>query len=600
MFSKNKRSTGGKNMETVIFAIIGLLGGVAFFLYGMNVMSSGLEKMSGGGLERALGKMTSNPLKGLLLGAGITVAIQSSSALTVMLVGLVNSSVMQFQQTVSVIMGSNVGTTLTAWLTSLVGSGTGANLLLDLIKPSSFAPVAAFVGILMIMATKKQKLRDIGTILIGFSVLMTGMTLMSDAMEPLTELKNFDQFLSVFKNPIIAVLISTAFTGIIQSSAASVAILQTLSLSGGVTYGMAIPIVLGQNIGTCVTSLISSIGVNKNAKRVAAIHISFNVIGTLIYLVAFYILDFIFHAPFLDNSINPFGIAVVHSIFNISVTLILLPFQKLLIKLAEKVVRSDKEAKREVLIDERLLATPAFALSECQNATKKMAEISFDTLRTSIGLTDKYSQDTANEILANEDVLDRYEDKLGSYIVKLSGKNISDTDSRRAAQLLHSIGDFERIGDHAVNLADVGKEIHEKKIEFSPTAQQEIAVVKKAIDEILDLTLRAFLEDSVTLATQIEPLEEVIDDVIADIRANHISRLQKGQCTIEYGFVLSDFLNNVERVSDHCSNIAVSIIDVASMNFDSHEYLQTVKSGDNNYFRIKYTEYRTKYSIEQI
>ncbi|MBQ8742475.1 MAG: Na/Pi cotransporter family protein [Clostridia bacterium] len=587
-------------METVIFAIIGLLGGVAFFLYGMNVMSSGLEKMSGGGLERALGKMTSNPLKGLLLGAGITVAIQSSSALTVMLVGLVNSSVMQFQQTVSVIMGSNVGTTLTAWLTSLVGSGTGANLLLDLIKPSSFAPVAAFVGILMIMATKKQKLRDIGTILIGFSVLMTGMTLMSDAMEPLTELKNFDQFLSVFKNPIIAVLISTAFTGIIQSSAASVAILQTLSLSGGVTYGMAIPIVLGQNIGTCVTSLISSIGVNKNAKRVAAIHISFNVIGTLIYLVAFYILDFIFHAPFLDNSINPFGIAVVHSIFNISVTLILLPFQKLLIKLAEKVVRSDKEAKREVLIDERLLATPAFALSECQNATKKMAEISFDTLRTSIGLTDKYSQDTANEILANEDVLDRYEDKLGSYIVKLSGKNISDTDSRRAAQLLHSIGDFERIGDHAVNLADVGKEIHEKKIEFSPTAQQEIAVVKKAIDEILDLTLRAFLEDSVTLATQIEPLEEVIDDVIADIRANHISRLQKGQCTIEYGFVLSDFLNNVERVSDHCSNIAVSIIDVASMNFDSHEYLQTVKSGDNNYFRIKYTEYRTKYSIEQI
>ncbi len=587
-------------METVIFAIIGLLGGVAFFLYGMNVMSSGLEKMSGGGLERALGKMTSNPLKGLLLGAGITVAIQSSSALTVMLVGLVNSSVMQFQQTVSVIMGSNVGTTLTAWLTSLVGSGTGANLLLDLIKPSSFAPVAAFVGILMIMATKKQKLRDIGTILIGFSVLMTGMTLMSDAMEPLTELKNFDQFLSVFKNPIIAVLISTAFTGIIQSSAASVAILQTLSLSGGVTYGMAIPIVLGQNIGTCVTSLISSIGVNKNAKRVAAIHISFNVIGTLIYLVAFYILDFIFHAPFLDDSINPFGIAVVHSIFNISVTLILLPFQKLLIKLAEKVVRSDKEAKSEVLIDERLLATPAFALSECQNTTKKMAEISFDTLRTSIGLTDKYSQDTANEILANEDVLDRYEDKLGSYIVKLSGKNISDADSRRAAQLLHSIGDFERIGDHAVNLADVGKEIHEKKIEFSPTAQQEIAVVKKAIDEILDLTLRAFLEDSVTLATQIEPLEEVIDDVIADIRANHISRLQKGQCTIEYGFVLSDFLNNVERVSDHCSNIAVSIIDVASMNFDSHEYLQTVKSGDNNYFRIKYTEYRTKYSIEQI
>ena len=584
-------------METVIFAIIGLLGGVAFFLYGMTIMSSGLEKMTGGGLERALGKMTSNPIKGLALGAGITIAIQSSSALTVMLVGLVNSGVMQFQQTVSVIMGSNIGTTLTAWLLSLVGL-EGGNIFMDLLKPSSFAPIAAFIGILMIMASKKQKTKDIGMILVGFSVLMTGMSLMSDAMEPLTKLDNFDQFLSVFKNPIVAVLISTAFTGIIQSSAASVGILITLAGSGNVTFGMAIPIILGQNIGTCVTSLISSIGVNKNAKRVSVLHISFNIIGTIIYLIAYYIVDLIFHAPFLDTPINELEIAIFHSLFNVSVTIILLPFSKLLIKIAEKIVRGENK-NEEVLIDERLLATPSFALSECQNTTSKMAEISVDALLTSIQLTDKYSPEGANSVLENEDKLDKYEDKLGSYIVKLSGKSISDTDSRRAAQLLHSIGDFERIGDHAVNLADVAKEIHEKKIDFSPTAKRELAVLKEAIREILSLTLKAFSEDSVEYATQIEPLEEVIDDIIAEVRANHIMRLQKGQCTIEYGFVLADFLNNVERVSDHCSNVAVSIIDVAVMNFDSHEYLQTVKSGDNNYFRIKYTEYRNKYSIKE-
>ncbi|MBR3714537.1 MAG: Na/Pi cotransporter family protein [Clostridia bacterium] len=585
-------------METVIFAIIGLLGGVAFFLYGMTIMSSGLEKMTGGSLERALGKMTSNIFKGLALGAGITVAIQSSSALTVMLVGLVNSGVMQFQQTVSVIMGSNIGTTLTAWLLSLVGL-EGGNIFIDLLKPSSFAPIAAFIGILMIMASKKQKTKDIGMILVGFSVLMTGMSLMSDAMKPLTELDNFDQFLSVFKNPIVAVLISTAFTGIIQSSAASVGILITLAGSGNVTFGMAIPIILGQNIGTCVTSLISSIGVNKNAKRVSVLHISFNIIGTVVYLIAYYIADLIFRAPILDAPINELGIAIFHSLFNVSVTVILLPFSKLLIKIAEKVVRGEENKVEEVLIDERLLATPSFALSECQNATSKMAEISVETLISSVALTDKYSSDGADDILLKEDVLDRYEDKLGSYIVKLSGKSISDADSQRAAQLLHCIGDFERIGDHAVNLADVAKEIHEKKIDFSPTAKRELSVLKEAIRDILSLTLKAFTEDSVECATQIEPLEEVIDDIIAEVRANHIMRLQKGQCTIEYGFVLADFLNNIERVSDHCSNVAVSIIDVASMNFDSHEYLQAVKSGDNNYFRIKYTEYRNKYSIKE-
>ncbi len=585
-------------METIIFAIIGLLGGVAFFLYGMNIMSSGLEKMTGGGLERALGKMTSNPFKGLILGAGITIAIQSSSALTVMLVGLVNSGVMQFSQIASVIMGSNIGTTLTAWLFSLVGLD-GGNIFIQLLKPSTFAPIAAFAGIAMVMMSKKQKAKDTGTVLVGFAVLMTGMTLMSDAMSPLTELDNFDQFLSVFKNPIVALLISTAFTGIIQSSAASVGILQTLALSGGVTYGMAIPIVLGQNIGTCVTSLISSIGVSKSAKRVAVFHISFNIIGSVIYLIAYYIADIFFKAAFLDMSVDPLGIAVIHSVFNVSVTVILLPCSKLLVKLAEKIVRGESTKHEEVLIDERLLATPAFALSECQNATKKMSEVSVNALRASLALTDKYSEDGAVSILENEDVLDRYEDKLGSYIVKLSGKDITDKDSRRAAQLLHSIGDFERIGDHAVNLSDVAKEIHEKKIDFSPTAKHEISVVKEAIREILDITLKAFTEDSLEYATQIEPLEEVIDDIIAEVRANHISRLQKGQCTIEYGFVLADFLNNVERVSDHCSNIAVSIIDVAAMNFDSHEYLQTVKSGDNNYFRIKYTEYRNKYSISE-
>ena len=585
------------DVNAIFSMIVGLVGGLAFFLYGMTVMSNGLEKMAGGKLERALNTLTSSTTRGILLGAGITIAIQSSSAFTVMLVGLVNSGVMQFSQTVSAIMGSNIGTTLTAWLLSLAGiEDTSGNIFLSMLKPSNFSAILALIGVVMIMMSKSPKKRDIGSILVGFAVLMFGMSLMGDAMEPLSESESFAQVLVMFNNPVIGVVVGALFTGIIQSSAASVAILQSLALTGNITFGMAIPIIMGQNIGTCVTSLISSIGVTKNAKRVAVIHISFNIIGTFLILVAYSLVDYLVSLAFLDTAIDAFGIAVVHSIFNVTTTLLLLPFGKLLIKLAEVVVKGDDKAVEAPLIDERLLHTPSFAIPECNNVTVDMAKLSVKTIKDAISLVNKFDKKTADSVYELESDIDKYEDQLGSYLVKLSSKDLTYSDSRQISKLLRAIGDFERIGDHAVNIVDTLTEMKEKKISFSEQANQEIGILKFALDEIIDITYRAFSENNVLAAADVEPLEERIDDLILDIKTKHIDRLQNGACTIELGFVLSDLLTNFERVSDHCSNIAVTLIDISGEK-GVHKYLDEVKSGINTAFSEKYEMYKNKYSI---
>lgn len=589
-------------LSQIIFPVFTLLGGLAFFLFGMNVMSTGLEKMAGGKLEKTLKVMTSNPFKSLLLGAGITIAIQSSSAMTVMLVGLVNSGIMQLEQTVGVIFGSNIGTTLTAWILSLAGI-EGDNFFIKLLNPESFSPIIAFIGIIFIMMSKSSKKKDLGSILVGFAVLMFGMTLMGDAVEPLSENESFKHILTAFNNPLIGVAVGTIFTGIIQSSAASVGILQTLSQTGAITYGMAIPIVMGQNIGTCVTSLISSIGVNKNAKRVATVHILFNIIGTVICLAIYLPIDYLFNLAFSDINATPVGIAFCHTIFNVVTTIMLLPFTKLLVKLAKLIVKDTEEKSKYSFIDERLLNTPSFAISECANMTVKMAQLAKETYLEAAKLVHtadtgkKFDENLAEQIRKNEKLLDKYEDKLGSFLVKLSGKEISDSDSREVSKLLHTIGDFERIGDHALNLLGVAKEISDKGISFSSGACEELKVLGSALKDIITITVKAFETGDLDLAKDVEPLEQVVDSLTTRIKSNHIVRLQAGDCTIELGFILADLLNNYERVSDHCSNIAVAMIEVSQDSFATHKYLKSVKSNSNPDFSERYYEYEMKYKL---
>ena len=580
-----------------IFSIFTLLGGLAFFLYGMNVMSSGLEKMVGGKLDHVLKSMTSNKFKSLALGAAITIAIQSSSAMTVMLVGLVNSGIMELGQTVGVIMGSSIGTTLTAWILSAAGIQS-ESFLLRMLKPESFSPLVALIGIFLIMAHKEGKKRDIGTILLGFSVLMTGMTFMSSSVSPLADMPFFQDVLVMFNNPLMGILLGTVVTGIIQSSAASIGILQSLSMTGSITYGMAIPIITGLNIGTCITGLISSIGANKNAKRVAVVSLYFKVLGTVICLSVFYLLHAVFRFEFVDSPIGALGIAVVHTLFNVINTLILLPFSKQLEKLAKITIR-DKNTE-EVLLDERLLQSPAFALVECRNATVRMAKMARDSMLAAIGLLDAYDEKIADSVSEMENEMDLYEDKLGTFLVKLSSKNLSRTDSNRAAELLHTIGDFERIGDHAVNILRAAKEIDDKELHFSEAAQQELVVITRAIVDILDITVEAFEKDDTALASQVEPIEQVIDDLKLELKSRHIRRLQEGKCTIELGFVLSDLLTNYERVSDHCSNIAVTVIQIKDSVMDTHGYLNEVKAGGDREFAQAFDAYREKYSLPEV
>ena len=580
-----------------LFSVFTLCGGLAFFLFGMHIMSSSLEKIAGGRLELTLKKLTSNPFKSLLLGAGITIAIQSSSALTVMLVGLVNSGIMELPQTVGVIMGSNIGTTLTAWILSMTGIETD-NIFLALLKPENFSPILALIGVILIMTAKSDKKKDTGAILCGFAVLMFGMDLMKDAVAPLAELPEFESMLTRFNNPLLGVLVGAVFTGIIQSSAASVGILQALSLTGSITYGMAIPIIMGQNIGTCVTALLSSIGTNKSARRVAAIHVSFNLIGTLICLVLFYGLNFFLHFPIVQEAISPVAVAGVHSIFNIVTTLMLLPFSGQLVKLANLIVPDKSGSKEEtVFLDERIMNAPILAVEQCREQAIRMAELAHQAMLKSLQLIRAYDQEGYDQVESMEQALDKLDDELATALVKLSARELRLQDSHEVFELLHAIGDFERMGDHAMNLAESAQAIHEKALAFSEPAKAELSTLFAALSEIMDITVDAFSKDDKALAGRIEPLEEVIDDLTVDIRNRHIQRLQKGGCGIELGLILTDILTNCERVSDHCSNVGVCIIQIQDSAFEVHDYLTELKAENAPAFVKEFSKYQAKYRL---
>lgn len=583
-----------------IFSVFTLLGGLAFFLYGMNVMSTGLEKLAGGKLEVILKKMTSNKVKSLLLGMGITIAIQSSSAMTVMLVGLVNSGIMQLEQTVGVLMGSNVGTTLTSWLLSLTGADS-SSIFIKLLKPESLAPIISLIGILLIMAAKKGKKKDIGRIFVGFAILMTGMTFMSDAVKPLAELPEFQRILTAFKNPFLGVVVGAVFTGVIQSSAASVGILQAFSLTGGLTYGMALPIIMGQNIGTCVTALISSIGVNKNAKRVSVVHILFNCIGTLVFLPVVFLMESVIGIAFFDNSVDPVGIALMHTVFNILTTLLLLPFSKYMVKLANVLIKDspaehEEAAKRTVMLDERLLKTPAVAVEACRGASIDMAELTRSTIIDALGLLKSYNSKISDKVVEGETAIDNFEDKLNGYLVKISKSSITSSDGRTVSKIMHTIGNLERISDHAVNLVESACEIHDKQLSFSEECKKEIEIISEAITENINKAFDAYIKDDLFLAHKVEPLEEVVDTLSDELKNRHIERLQNGECTVELGYIYQDILTNLERISDHCSNIAGCMIEIEEKT-NIHAYLHNVKKNDEE-FRREYRSYSENYFLK--
>ena len=577
-----------------IFSLFTLCGGLAFFLYGMTVMSKSLEKMAGGRLERLLKRMTSTPIKSLLLGAGITIAIQSSSAITVMLVGLVNSGVMELGQTIGVIMGSNIGTTLTAWLLSLTGIES-ESFFVNFLKPKNFSPLLALAGILLIMGSKKQRRRDVGRVMMGFSILMYGMELMSGAVAPLADMPEFTDLMTAFTNPLLGVLVGAAFTGIIQSSAASVGILQALAMTGSVTYGMAIPIIMGQNIGTCVTALISSIGVSRNAKRVSVIHISFNLIGTAVGLIVLCGGNALFGFPFLSNSVNAVGIALCHTIFNVCTTILLLPFTRQLEWLAKKAISTEDKPSDFAFLDPRLLRTPGVAASECASMVNQMGALAQTSMDLVLTQFLQYTDAREEEILSNEDKLDIYEDHLGSYLVQISQHGTSADDMRTISRLLHAIGDFERIGDHVLNLQESAKELRDKQLRFSPTAQKEVEVLTRLLRDLMTAALDCFRKDDPVAAQLVEPLEETMDCLTEEVRNRHIHRLQNGQCTIQLGFVLNDLLNNFERIGDHCSNIAVSVIEEQDSQMASHAYLHDMKK--NGEFAARLQNNLSRYAL---
>lgn len=575
-----------------IFDVFMLLGGLVLFLYGMNVMRGGLEKLSGSKLERILENLTNNPLKGVLVGAGVTAIIQSSSATTVMVVGFVNSGIMKLKQAIGIIMGANIGTTVTAWILSLTGI-QGDSIWISMLKPTSFAPILAVIGMGVIMFSKSGRKRDLGSILVGFFMLMFGMSAMSDAVAPLANSEAFTSILLLFTNPLFGVLAGTVLTAIIQSSSASVGILQALATTGSITYGMAIPIIMGQNIGTCATALISCIGANKNAKRAAMIHFYFNIIGTIIFLALFYVLDAIIGFSFTATSINGAEIAMIHTVFNLTSTAIMLPFGNQLAKLATLTIREG--SKEEVLLDERLLNVPSFAIEQCKNVIVEMAALARNTLNMSLAMIDKYDAKTAKLIIENEDKIDRYEDVLGTYLVKLSARELSEEDSNEVSKLLHIIGDLERIGDHCVNIVESVQEMANKGIAFSNIAKGELGVMGSAVSEIVGFATDIVATEDLKLASKVEPLEEVIDGLETELKMRHVRRLKDGNCTIELGFIFSDLITNYERVADHCSNIAACVIQISVASFDMHEYLSVVKS--ETPFAEQYQVFKDKYTI---
>ncbi len=576
-----------------IFDVLTLIGGLCLFLFGMSVMGEALERRAGGSLKKILAKLTKNKITGFLTGLGVTAVIQSSSATTVMVVGFVNSGIMSLRQSIGVIMGANIGTTVTAWILSLGGISSD-NLFMQLLKPTSFTPILALIGTALLMFGESSKKKDTGTILLGFATLMFGMDTMSGAVSGLADVPAFQNMFIMFRNPVLGVLVGAILTAVIQSSSASVGILQALSATGQVSYGAAVPIIMGQNIGTCITAILSSFGTNKNAKRAAIVHLSFNVIGTVILLSVFSIISAILKPAILDASASYLGIAVAHSAFNIACTALLLPMSSLLERLAVKLVPDSDKKEKVAKLDERLLATPPIALERCNELVREMAEISVTSLKTSLNMLIGYDSDTADKIRKSEDKVDHYEDILGTYLVKLSRHQISDSDSAEVSKLLKAIGDFERISDHSVNILESAEELTKKDIHFTAGAQKELDTLCSAVSEILTLSFRAFVNTDLQAARDVEPLEQVIDGLKAKSRDDHIKRLKNGECSIEAGFVWADLLTNLERTSDHCSNIAVCVIDATQHNMNVHQSLRTMKREDP-YFEKRYLEYAKKY-----
>ena len=576
-----------------IFDFLTMLGSLSLFLFGMSVMGTALEKRAGDSLKAILAKLTSGRFSGLLTGLAVTAVIQSSSATTVMVVGFVNSGLLSLRQSIPVIMGANIGTTVTAWLLSLSGI-SGDSLFLQLLKPSSFTPVLAVIGIILYL-TGKGKKKDTGLILLGFATLMFGMESLSGSVSGLRNDPNFTKFFLMFSNPILGVLAGAILTGIVQSSSASVGILQALSSTGAVSYGAAIPIIMGQNIGTCVTAMLSSVGTNKNARRAAVVHLSFNIIGTVVWLTAFETANLLLHFSFVDQPIDTFQIAVTHSIFNVLCTLMLLPCCGLLEKLSYRLIPETDHPDTAAVLDERLFATPAIALVKSEELTKRMAADAELALHESLQAVLHFTPELAASVRRREDDTDRYEDTLGTFLVHLATQPMSEQDSVESSMLLHLIGDFERVADHAVNIIESAEELKEKGVSFTPPAQKELQTMLDAVGEIVDLTSRAFLQDDLALA--VEPLEQVIDKLKDELRTNHIARLQRGECSLAAGFVLSDLLTNLERVSDHCSNIAGCLLDMKNERIDLHKYLGDVKSGSNE-FLLQYNAFEEKYKLE--
>lgn len=585
-----------------IFGLFNLIGGLALFLYGMHIMGQALEKASGGRLERILERLTKNRFMAVLLGLAVTGIIQSSSATTVMVVGFVNSGIMKLNQAIGIIMGANIGTTVTAWLLSLV-SIEGTNVFMTLLKPSSFSPILAIIGVAMILFSKKEKRKMIGEIMIGFAILMFGMETMSSAVKPLANVPEFTNILVKFSNPVLGILIGTGVTAIIQSSSASVGILQALCVTGVVSFKTAIPIIMGQNIGTCITAIISSIGAARDAKRAAAVHLYFNLIGTIIFTTAFYSLNYFLHFSFMDNVITPAGIAVIHTTFNIVTTVILFPFGNQLEKLAILTIKDKKTfpdaSKQELqMLDERFLDSAGYAIMLCKNAAAEMAELSKKAVYEAIDLISNYNVDKAEELYKIEDEVDRYEDKLGSYLVKISSKSLSIDESHTVSMLLHSLNDFERVSDHAINILDSAKELYDKGLVFSEKGSKEIGIYSDAVKEILDITMSAFKNMDKSIAVTVEPLEDVIDDLNIVIKEKHIKRLRSGECTTELGFILSDITTNYERVADHCSNLAIYVLQSDMEEMDTHNFLLQHGMEDSEEFQNRYINYKKKYYID--
>ena len=586
-----------------IFGLLTLIGGLALFLYGMNVMGAGLEKMSGGKLEHILETLTSNPLKAVLLGAGVTAVIQSSSATTVMVVGFVNSGIMKLSQAVGIIMGANVGTTFTAWILSLTGI-QGDSILINLLKPSSFSPVLALVGIILYTMAKSDKKKNVGEIMLGFAVLMFGMESMSGAVEPLADVPEFTNILTMFHNPLLGVLAGAILTAVIQSSSASVGILQALSVTGAFTFGSAIPIIMGQNIGTCVTAMISSVGGNRGAKRTAFVHLYFNIIGTIVFMVLFYLGNAIFRFDFTNEVVDAAGIALIHTTFNVFATIILLPFSRQLERLAYLTIpetEEEKQAKVDVfgILDERFLNSPTFAIEQCRSLTAKMAELSKESFLESMELLDDYSEEKASDVIAKENLIDTYDDKISAYLTRLNSGDLSYGDSLKVTSLLHCLTDFERISDHACNVVENAQQMKKDGAEFSKKGKEEMGIYKNAIVDILTRTTQAFVESDEQLARTVEPLEEVIDEINKDVKKHHMKRLRKGKCTIELGLVLSDLAMNYERVADHCSNIAVYMMQLKDTQLEEHSFTEQMDEEESIQFNKNLEIFQKKYALKE-